>query len=561
MEAPSGGINADAAPDFIGRNEAPLIENFLVDRPGRLPMRGPIGAAAVASHDLLVRKPITGRWHAGDNILTGYRDPSGGSREPWVAPYQPVTNAALLAKVYAGSGHGYIASFGSPGSSSHTTGASVDNAPGPRYSRLGDSVWGIGFGVPSSAPATITQNGYVYPLPRLLQWAGTVTNPAVVANAPYGSQDVRTHLNRLWLAGGVDVPGGLTRLEFNTLFFSTSNGPVTGAATDWKDPVSGLVNKIVVDSDGDDFIVGLAKVGRNLAVFKRRSVHLLSGSSPSTFSIRSYSTDLGCIDARSIVEYNEGCFFLSQQGYLWFDGYQLSNVSDPAVRSLIRAAVSQTNGIDGGQAIASRMSNDYVALAISLQSNTDPVTVTTYFCGYYNVRSKSWATFSTNGMTLSQPAHFGHTANYPWLADDRYLRTAQDVFAPITGVTSTVAEVNSTGAAVTIPAKWHSALFRLGTPAASAQLHRQLVDYRSTVPTFKYRIIDGSGVTLVPEVNINSPSLAPLYRQRFIRDTRGTEANDVQVQVESIGGTVPALIAELHSVGLEFQITYPGTSS
>jgi hypothetical protein len=71
----------------------------------------------------------------------------------------------------------------------------------------------------------------------------------------------------------------------------------------------------------------------------------------------------GCIDPRSIVEYEDGCFFMSDRGFMYFDGSQLINTTQGVLRSsLVEAALAAVgdDGTDGGYVTASCLPNGYI---------------------------------------------------------------------------------------------------------------------------------------------------------------------------------------------------------
>lgn len=523
-------------------------------------MRGPL-----ADHPALnlgTDEIVTGVWSFGNKALVGLASKSAtATGEYQTAPYRKVAAAAELAE---------------PNTTMKLVDLDADTvtdvtaAQGTviagRGTRIGSYVYGFAY---SGTTDDSTNGGYVHRR-SLLRWDGTTTAPTAVTNAPDSGQAVRGHYNRLFVLGGRDVPGALTAHEFNTLFFSDPGGPVNLLAADWQNDVSGLSNKIVVDVDNpDDFGVGLAKIGDNLAIFKRRSVHVLSGYSDTTFQLRTFTTDVGCVDARTIVEQGDGCYFLSEQGYHYFDGVQMTLVSEP-ILSELATVTQQTVGIsgdDGGRAEATTLPNNYILLQVGAQSFTTGA-VTEGKAYLYHMPTGRWSRFSSLATANEVPTALGRTNYLPFIIDGDRLIKAQYLTVPEAVDTTergfdSVASGGTTGR---IPALWRSALIRVGTPLYMAQLHRLLIDYTFQLDPGADNDSDGwyvsaalgNGNTVVAEYQVptqGSPTTY-LYRRRDVADAFG-EATDFQLTVEwKAGDDVPALAkAVLYDCTVEWQIS------
>lgn len=159
-----------------------------------------------------------------------------------------------------------------------------------------------------------------------------------VSNSPPDVQCVAVHYERLFVARPTligDV-GTLSRGEYpNAIQWSDPAQPEK-----WDD-----TRVIQIDDRPDDAIMGLGHAGSNLAVFKRDRIYIVSGYSEQTFTVSLFTAELGCIDARSIVQYRDGCTFMSAKGIFYFDGSQLVELTQPrpghGIRKAYRPLVSK----------------------------------------------------------------------------------------------------------------------------------------------------------------------------------------------------------------------------
>lgn len=86
-----------------------------------------------------------------------------------------------------------------------------------------------------------------------------------------------------------------------------------------------------VDRDDGDIITGLASFGETLAIFKTRKVFIIEGDFAALYTL---DVGVGCIDPDSIIELKNKVFFMSEEGYMCFDGRNLLCVSEK-INSLI----------------------------------------------------------------------------------------------------------------------------------------------------------------------------------------------------------------------------------
>jgi hypothetical protein len=587
LPPPYDGLDTDSAPEALADTKAPVVTNFLVDRPGQLPMRGPINEATASLNVVNGRMPV-GPWIFNDKLLVGYREVDATKvRDPWTTPYRTATAAQLSSGALAIQHVDLITA-----AITEITPANVNSIPGPRSTRLGPYVYGPAF---DSSTAAVNENGTFKKLTSLLRWNGTATAPTIYANAPRGAQDIKAHYQRLLVLGGRN-PDGTGEIQQNTLWYSdvlsgTTALPDTVAA--WQDDVSGLTNQIIVDSDdSSDFLVGAAKVGGNTVLFKRRSMHMLLGYSPSTWTIKTFTTEQGCIDARSIVEYQDGCFFMSDQGLMWFDGSQLVNTSRNLRSTLLASAVAAVGdpGVDGGRVIASRLPNDYIGISIGSSPSASSASVSsTTFCGLYHTRG-AWTNLSSAALDGGYPIVLGRSSTRTFMFDDDKVIQANKLTAPevatsdhgidvvtnlfrwddttaFSGTGNTLLSLGveafpaNTSTQYPIPAAFKSKLMRLAGPLQRSQLHRFLLDYAFTIvgstgDGWYVALVAGDGTSLATEYQVPaSSSLATsTYRRRHVKDVF-SETNDLQVQVRWSGTGVPLSVATVFPFTVEFQPT------
>jgi hypothetical protein len=569
IPVPYDGIDADSSPDLIPDTKAPIVENFLTDQPGKLVMRGPF---VLIDANPLVTTPgsqIVGTWRFNDTILFGSRGISATAvRDPWVAPYRKAATAPVL------SGDGLLETYVDLFSLvTNARNPLADQNPSHSHAHIGPYVYGPSFS-PSTA-AILVDGGYQF-LNPIIRWDGSILGvPIVYANAPKGSQGVIAHYQRLLAFGGRN-PDGTGTIQANTMWWSdllagTTALPDTVAA--WSDDVSGLVNQIVVDADGGDFLVAAAKVGQNLAIFKRHSIHLLLGYSPSTWTVKTFTLEQGCIDPRSIVQYEDGCFFMSDRGFMYFDGAQLVNVSQGLRSTLVEAAIAAVGdaGVDGGYVTAGCLPNGYIMVCAGNAPSTSASATlrTTTFAGIYHVPRRAWTTI-TNTLTAdggTAPYCAGRTLTQNYALDARSVWSAKAVTAP-----ERVAAANrgfdhgATDAAIL--SKFTTKLFRLAGPLNAAQLHRFIIDYNwkrsgvdqaitATGTAWKVTLANAAGTALQTAHRVRASSdgaTSYTYRRRNVVEVM-QETNELQVTVEATAPAVAITRAEVLMAYVEFQGT------
>jgi hypothetical protein len=572
------GLDTDTAPDNLADGFAPVHENFVVHRNGLLQMRGPL--VNHTALDLGSNEIVAGAWYWNNKVLVGLVAASvSATGEPWTGHYRKVSAEANLA---LGETTMKLVDLDALTVSNVSAGVTQANIIGGRGARLGGHTYGIAY---ASSAASVNENGGRLWLRKLLRWDGTTTAPTAYTNAPEGAQDIRTHLNRLFVLGGRSnhIGSSLTTIQANALYFSDNVIPAAGladAASSWQNDATGLLNIMIVDSDNaNDFGVGLAKVGDNLVIFKRRSVHILYGYSSDTFQLRTVTSDIGCLDQRSIVEYEDGCYFLSDQGYMWFDGEQIVNTSEN-LRTSLAVAGAQTvgdAGVDGGRAVATKLANDYVLLSIQKQtfSTGAQVADSSRFCALMHTPTGRWSKFSSDATANPTPVHVSRTLSQPYLIDGTRVQKCHLLTAPEQAAEADRGYDKVGGASPStqeIPSKWWSALYQLSTPPYYSQLHRFMFDYGFVVDGaadgahggWYVQLVDGTGTVLHTEYQVPSAGdpTGYLFRRRDVADSFN-EAGECQVRVEWRGtGTPLALVkAEIYGGTIEFSTARQRRSS
>ncbi len=509
-----------------------------------------------------------------------------------------------------------------------------------KWTRLGANTYAVAYDTSTAAFTQNGGYVKACPILRAVPSSsiGGAPTVATMPNAPDGVQDVRAHLQRLFALGGRNVPGGITftgttanasnqitgmsasalqvgdqisgtnipvgttitaisgttatmsqnaaganagltitQIHQNTLYWTDPLAADMAGAASWKDSVSGLVNQIVVDSDDqNDFGVALAKIGENLAIFKRRSIHVLRGFSSTTFAIKSFTHEQGCIDPRSVVEHDDGCFFVSEQGFMWFDGAHLINYTPNLKTSFVKSVLARVGdaGLDGGFAQCLKLPNDYVMVTVGI-SPMDGSACVVDFCGLFHVGRKTWSTFSSGAMVGTAPMLVGRHPIYPFVCDDQFLFKMDLVTVPEQaqdGQRGVDAFPSSKLAA--IPALWKSRLAALGSPIHHDQIHRFTIDYAFRVAGstdgqwsgWYVSVLNSDGTVLVPQTQIpamGDPGSFP-YRRQATFDPF-TETTDAQLVVQwkdgsNTGGvannTLGVKQADIHQSIFEF---YPSS--
>lgn len=429
LSAPVGGWNPDGNPWELPETHAPILDNALV-RPGRIAVRGSLTnwadlsaiTAPAAPLNVCGVQPIPG--HV--SLAVGRKAVSATAFvDPWFAPMvRPAAGAALAAPTAD-----LAVALGATSFTNTATAANL--IPGPRGISFEGTRYYIGYGT-LTAPVADAGGTFFAQSTNLctLVAAGTV---AAMTNAPRGAIDLKGYQSRIWLLGGIDDPGSGTTFNALSLFFTNPIGPGGGNAAsfaDWKDPVSGLTNKILMDGDTTDPGVGLATVRNGLLIFRQQSLWILRGSTTANYALVPVSRQVGCVDPRSIVESDKGVYFMSTQGLMITDGVTVRNASGVAMHTLQSAVQVVTAAIQssfGGYVTCTSTIGGQIIISMGIASVTSAAPdghIQPVWCGMFDPDSNAW-TRITSSLFLSDGAIITPGNNYPgWVfstPDDRVL--------------------------------------------------------------------------------------------------------------------------------------------
>jgi hypothetical protein len=417
----------------------------------------------------------------------------------------------------------------------------------------------------------------------------------VLANAPHGAFDLKGHLSRIWLLGGVDTPGAGTTHNATTIFYT--NPIVSGGGTasaDWKDPVTGLTNQVVMDRDISNYGVALATVRGGLLVLRRASVHLLRGTTSANFSVSTVTTEVGCLDARSVIEADGQVYFMSTRGLMMTDGVRVVNMSGNVMYTLQQAVAAQQTAVvnsTGGYISCGQTSEGSILISIGAYSNSG--NVRPLWCALYDpslkvwtrITSRLWTNDGTTTTTSSQVIPnlypgmlFSQRSPKQLLAiGDRYVTILEDLNLGLSFLHgSELYDLASTNVALGIPALWSakyppivgSATRKLG------QAKRYFLDYAfaaaGLVGSIGFTVTpsDASGAPYasvmqclagtppVPESITGVPTqvIPPIQRQSldFVNEVSDVTFTVSWTAAQAVFATAET-VADVFGIGIEFQ--------
>ena len=106
---------------------------------------------------------------------------------------------------------------------------------------------------------------------------------------------------------------------------------------------------VEVRSNDGDRITGMKQYFGSLVISKRNSIHLLSGTDPTNFTLQELSDQYGCLSHRAMVAWNNTLWFLDTKGIMEYNGANIRCVStkvEPIFNSMnIDAALDNACGI------------------------------------------------------------------------------------------------------------------------------------------------------------------------------------------------------------------------
>lgn len=212
--------------------------------------------------------------------------------------------------------------------------ANLAYTPQSHMQPFGGTYLGITYGggvATSGATSVLIYDDNVYSWRTSLIMGNGSGNFTVPTGSPIGGFYVYNWLNRVWVLGGAPT-GSLTGKVQNLMY----TNPVTtlSAATDWTDPVSGLQNLIQIDQDHTNAGVALASTPVGLIIFRVHSTWIMRGTDPTSWILRPLSAEHGCLDFRSVVEYNNQVYWMADDGFYVTDGSSVQDVSGSMKRAL-----------------------------------------------------------------------------------------------------------------------------------------------------------------------------------------------------------------------------------
>jgi hypothetical protein len=520
-----GGMNSEASPEYLPAAQAAVLENLL-PRLGKVVLRGPISTGidlgASSTYHSIDGISVLGAFNA---ILVSLGTPASFS----------------LREITAG-----VAGAGT-----------VSTYPGVRCCSIGDLAYSIG----------------LFGNNPLVRWDGSGATVALT-NGPNAAEDVTVHLNRLFTI----------QANNSQLKWSDQGGSPANTAAEWQDDVSGLTNVLTV-GDTTDSSCALARVGRQLAILKNNSLYMLTGQTPSSFSVQRASSAWGCIDRESTVEHDDGVYFLSNRGFAFFDGTQVTDCSQDIKAELITAIRTAGLVAASGQATtvafarAAALGRDSIMLTIGKDTVDAALPPTVTFCGIYDTRARTWSRFSSGAFVAGAPIFFistpatstygGKVLGYDGKDTLMYLN---DIASPESISPALGGEDVVDGTTAAIPGLSYSKIMPLSSPSNTSQIKRLLLDYTfvvvsdadPTIEGWSVSLVDGLGNVLLAPTTVQATILASGYtaaqrqaslvRKRFAVEFYG-EASEAQLRISlpALDADVTEVIAaEIHDATIEF---------
>lgn len=389
-------------------------------------------------------------------------------------------------------------------------------------------------------------------------------------------------------ASSVHVTEGTVnvRLAFSVSAATTgASSPTLGTtAIAYNAGVAANPNQIVVDSGEEDGITGLATVNGALIVFMSNSIFQVVGSGTSTFRVRRVASNVGCIDARSIVLADDGTYFMGKQGLYFTDGYSVSYLSAP-VEPYLRPALAD---VGARTQVAQLASTDWL-LVNQVVWSTTATALSPIFTALFNRRTGAWIVVDTivGDFSLGRTTATSRLGTM-WLPTRNpagLVRLGSGTVLAINTSTvysgvSLIAGTSGTGddracdsdgtSDYPIPCLWYSGAIRLCAPLQVAQLQKFMLDYKwkrasgSTAGiAWRASLVDGLGNTLMAEQTTvaEASNAAVGFRRRFQVETFA-EAADCQLRLRYTGPTGTAAVttsadvtqrAEVFEAAIEYQ--------
>jgi hypothetical protein len=525
IEAPYLGMNTEALANAIPKGQCQSSQNLLPGFPGRAPIRGPL--TTHSDFSLPAIREVVSIW---SHPAYGYL-------------------VSSLAKVMSYTAIGVAGVDQTPGGGDQTI------IPGRQSANVGNVVYGVGIGPLDGGPA----------LNYVVAWGGG-SDLRKWDHGPRNCRGVAFFLNRLFVLANCDpdstTPGNWAiywsdPLDGVTSFLSTS-------VNAWKDDVSGLVNKIELpELNSNSAPVGLAIMGRALAVLGRKSIHVLRGTGPADWEIRKTISGIGCVDVRSVVSLEDSAYFASESGYYSYDGVTLDNVAKD-----IKAKFTGVGGTGSPtpDISAALLSHNY--LLLTLANGT-----LKRWTGILNLQTGGWTSFAANANLL-ESGSVCYAASSDLAAvgtDGGRIWDLSGVPIETSGFTTYDVLTGTPDLKYNIPGQFVSRLLRLGEPVLKSQLARFTAGRRmylqggpddvSTAWNFQWA--DPAG-TFVNDFGVADVHTTHPYTRRDSVEVLN-EVDELAVIATLTGpngsSSVSAMLsAELHDCYLEYAVTRPGDS-
>lgn len=471
--------------------------------------------------------------------------------DPWHAP---VVKPAAAANLTAASGS-YLTTADANSTGLSAVASTRDLVPGPRWINFDGWIYYLGCDSTAAVANSYSGNYVVRPC----QLCNTPPNSISLTGyplVPRGALDLKGYQSRIWLAGGIDVPGAGATFSPTTIFFSN---PITGGvgaghggvAADWEDPVALTTNQIVMDRNFDDPVVGFGVLRNGLVVFRRSSVWLLKGTTTANYTIVPVSREVGCLDIRSVIECDAGIYFMTHRGLFLTDGTKVVDMSGTVKYTLMQAIQVQQFALYQSPPFpchieCALLSDGSILVNIGAGAHNSP-SINPIWCAMFSPATRTWTRITSNTWLGDTNGGFG-TLGYPghlisridqrqlYTIGERYVTQLEDIaigtsFIQISNVYNSFLYDANVGATTwtSIPAVWTTRISDLITNTTLTRKYTQakrfFADYQFSASA---DIINASALQVTP---INAAGVT--YAGSPLVLTPGSGAG---VATSSIGG-------------------------
>lgn len=567
------GLDTDSAPELLAQERAAYHVNWVLDRTGACVMRGPLLKTTNAGiAEQTAADPLIGAWGMADCALFTQSDGGASARvHPCETFWKYAASDAEIVQSPAGAGDGRSTDLRSGGGEAQRGIGGGAFAPwGNSHAFLANAIFAPTTRETAAGTVIGGHRRFNTGIAHIVEVAGGVdySDTFVAANRPGYVVACESHYQRLFVCAaqdgtGMSAFGGYTT-DYNPhqIYWTNPATSVTAlissAATTWRDAVSLQINKATVGAPGpDDACMGLASQDRNLMIFKRHSVYMMYGYGADTWNIRQLTDAFGCIDPRSIVKLGTDVYFMSQQGFIRYDGTRFTNVSGRLRSSLVRQAINRCgpSGTDGGFVWATPHRDGYIMVTVGTMNYQSGLS-TVDFCGYYYPPFDSWSWFSSaaisthdnweTGSTLAGGLlGFANTNNFSvgYTTDTYY--DAQYLFFPEKAPTANYGRDQSGRNAANIQAtraRFDSRLYNLASPLMQSKMQALFTDHiaqlnagaEDSISPTTVTLLNGADTTLLTTTLGAAAAATTKKRRRHVSDvfTETEDMGDVQLRVE-----------------------------